>query len=192
MAGFLGCRLLSGFWCLVIGWCDYCRILQLVNGINRMSLQLFFERLRKERDALGYTQDEMAENTKVSKRSYCAYEAGETAPSAKLLAALAVMGMDVAYLLTGQRNPAAPPPRLTPDEQELLALFRAAPLAVKAAAIGALQGAAVQSGLNLHQSGSGNVQIGQQAGAIHNAGAIGFFTQQKGDKPNARKRSGKG
>ncbi|WP_144011732.1 helix-turn-helix domain-containing protein [Vandammella animalimorsus] len=52
--------------------------------------------------------------------------------------------------------------------------------------------ATAQAGFSLHQSGGGNVQIGQQAGAIHNAGAIGFFKQQKGDKPNARKRSGKG
>ena len=78
-----------------------------------MSLQLFFERLREERDALGITQDAMAAKAGISKRSYCAYEAGETAPSAKLLAALAGMGVDIAYLLTGQRGgavQAAPPP----------------------------------------------------------------------------------
>lgn len=150
------------------------------------------ERLREERERLGLTQSQMGELAGVTKKSQINYEKGERHPDSVYLAAIAAAGADVLYILTGQRNPAAPAHRLTPDEQELLALFRAAPLAVKAAAIGALQGAAVQSGLNLHQSGSGNVQIGQQAGTIHNAGAIGFFKQQKGDKPNARKRSGKG
>jgi transcriptional regulator with XRE-family HTH domain len=69
-----------------------------------MSLQLFFERLRSERERLCLTQDQMVVKTGVSKRSYCAYESGETAPSAKLLAALVVAGLDVSYLLTGNRN----------------------------------------------------------------------------------------
>jgi len=53
-------------------------------------------------------------------------------------------------------------PALNVDEQELLSLFRAAPLAVKAAAIGALQGGAAARAAsgNLSQRGSGNVQVG--------------------------------
>lgn len=66
-----------------------------------MNLQLFFDRLKAERVKRGSTQDDMAAALGVSKRSYCAYEAGETAPSAKLLAALASMNIDIAYLLTG-------------------------------------------------------------------------------------------
>lgn len=68
-----------------------------------MNLQDFGERLRVERVRLGATQDEMAVKLNVSKRSYCAYEAGETAPSAKLIAALAeVEGVALDYLLTGK------------------------------------------------------------------------------------------
>lgn len=68
-----------------------------------MNLQDFGERLRVERVRLGATQDEMAVKLNVSKRSYCAYEAGETAPSAKLIAALAeVDGVALDYLLTGK------------------------------------------------------------------------------------------
>lgn len=110
-----------------------------------MSLQLFSERLKDDRVQRGLTQDQMALAIKMSKRSYCAYEAGETSPSAKLLEALASMGSDVGYLLTGQRTGGVKP-TLTADEEELLALFRAAPLAVKAAAIGALHGAAAAPG----------------------------------------------
>lgn len=69
-----------------------------------MKMQLFPTLLREERESLGLTQDEVAESAGISKRSYCAYEAGETAPSAKLLSALALMGADVSYLLTGTRG----------------------------------------------------------------------------------------
>lgn len=64
-------------------------------------LQHFSERLEKVRLDRGLTQDVMAKQIGVSKRSYCAYESGETPPSAKLLTALAGMGVDIAYLLTG-------------------------------------------------------------------------------------------
>lgn len=68
-----------------------------------MNLQLFGERLRAEREKIHATQDQMAALVGVSKRSYCAYEAGETAPSAKLLAALAdIQAISLAYLLTGK------------------------------------------------------------------------------------------
>lgn len=98
-----------------------------------MSLQLFYERLRKAREDSGLTQDAMALKVGVSKRSYCAYEAGETAPSAKLLAALAEMGIDVAHLLTGQSSQSEKSaPALAPDEEILLDNYRHAPAGVRA------------------------------------------------------------
>jgi len=96
-----------------------------------MSLQLFFERLKEERLRLGLTQDELAAQVGVSKRSYCAYESGDTSPSAKLLAALVGMGCDVAYLLTGERLPGTP--ALTPEESALLDNFRHSPPAARKA-----------------------------------------------------------
>jgi transcriptional regulator with XRE-family HTH domain len=89
-----------------------------------MYLQYFFERLKFERELLGFTQDEMVVKTGVSKRSYCAYEAGDTAPSAKLLAALVMAGIDVPYLLTGQRSQPIES-SLTRREQSLLANYGA-------------------------------------------------------------------
>jgi len=84
-----------------------------------MILQLFSERLKEAREQIPLTQDEMVLKTGIPKRSYCAYEAGDMAPSAKLLAALALMGMDIGYLLTGVRSaPAAP--SLTPRQRALL------------------------------------------------------------------------
>jgi len=88
-------------------------------------MQYFFERLRGEREVLGFTQDVMAEKVGVSKRSYCAYEAGETAPSAKLLTALANMGVDIAYLLTGERSRPVPSTYdQPPEERALLSDYR--------------------------------------------------------------------
>ena len=117
-----------------------------------MSLQLFYERLRKAREDSGLTQDAMALKVGVSKRSYCAYEAGETAPSAKLLAALAEMGIDVAHLLTGQRSqPLAPEARPTVSEGDRILLdnFHAAPAQVQAGvktALGAFAPAGADAG----------------------------------------------
>ena len=72
-----------------------------------MNLQEFGGRLAATRTRLQLTQDEMADRLGVSKRSYCAYEAGDTSPNAKILAALAECGIDMAYLLTGRHFPLA-------------------------------------------------------------------------------------
>lgn len=89
-----------------------------------MNLQ-FFERLRLFRESASLTQDEMAKAIDMSKRSYCAYEAGDTAPSAKLLGALATMGADIGYLLTGRRTTPLPEEvALTRGERVVLDHYR--------------------------------------------------------------------
>lgn len=80
----------------------------------------------------------------VTKKTQMLYEAGERSPDTRYLAALHEVGADVRYIVAGLRD-APPPDVISTDERELLALFRAAPLAVKAAAIGALQGGAQAS-----------------------------------------------
>jgi transcriptional regulator with XRE-family HTH domain len=97
-----------------------------------MNLHLFFERLREERERLGLTQDEVVKATGISKRSYCAYEAGDTTPNAKFLASLIGIGMDVSYLLTGQRSqPLAPQALLPKSDRALLDDFHHASHAVQ-------------------------------------------------------------
>lgn len=97
------------------------------------------DRLFAERERLGLSQPAMADAARVTMRSQRNYEKGERFPDASYLAAIAAAGADIRYIVTGERDGPAPE-ALTVDERELLALFRAAPLAVKAAAIGALQG----------------------------------------------------
>lgn len=96
-------------------------------------------RLKEERQRLDMNQTQLGESGGVTKKTQMLYESGERSPDAVYLAALAEIGADVRYIITGQREGPAPEV-VRGDERELLALFRAAPLAVKAAAIGALQG----------------------------------------------------
>lgn len=102
------------------------------------------DRLISERERLGLNQDQMAAAGGVKKRAYCYYESGERVPDAAFFAGVAKFGADIRFIVTGDREGPAPEV-LSADERELLALFRAAPLAVKAAAIGALQGGSVPS-----------------------------------------------
>ena len=83
---------------------------------------IFCGRLKETRIKLEKTQLDMAKDVGISKRSYYAYESGETPPSPKLLTALAEMGIDVSYLLIGKPvNPlAAPRPALSKREAALL------------------------------------------------------------------------
>lgn len=96
----------------------------------------FGERLLEERDRLELSQPAMADAGRVTMRSQRNYEKGERFPDAAYLAAIADAGADIQYIVTGQRSDMA----LTPDERELLALYRASSLTGKMAAVGALQG----------------------------------------------------
>lgn len=85
------------------------------------------ERLKEERERLGFTQPALAAIAGTTKKSQIDYEKDLTQPKAGYLAAVAKVGADVQYIVTGERSAGA----LTPDEKDLLAHFRAAPLAVK-------------------------------------------------------------
>lgn len=94
------------------------------------------ERLKEERERLGLSQPAFAAVAGAAKRTLIDWEKGATSPSAVQLAALSAIGVDVLYILTGQRTMDA----LSRDEQELLERFRAASLDGKMAALGALKG----------------------------------------------------
>jgi transcriptional regulator with XRE-family HTH domain len=67
------------------------------------------ERLKEERKRLGLNQDAFAGLAGVSRRAYAEWEAGNTSPTAAQLAALSEEGVDVLYIVTGQRSVAAVP-----------------------------------------------------------------------------------
>lgn len=100
------------------------------------------ERLREERERLGFTQPAFAGLAETTKKSQIDYEKDLTQPKAGYLAAVAKVGADVQYIITGVRSSAA----LTTDEDELVRLFRAAPLAVKAATLAGLAAGGAPAG----------------------------------------------
>jgi transcriptional regulator with XRE-family HTH domain len=69
------------------------------------------DRLKQERQRLGLSQEEFARLGGVQKRAQIHYEKGERKPDTDYLAAVAAAGVDVRYVITGQR--------LTPSEHEL-------------------------------------------------------------------------
>lgn len=92
-------------------------------------------RIKEERERLGLNQTQLAALAGSTKKTQIRWEQeGGASPDAEALAAWARIGVDVQYIVTGERCSGA----LTPDEKELLEKFRAAPLAIKAAAFAAI------------------------------------------------------
>ena len=76
------------------------------------------DRLREVREALGLSQQALAERCGITARSQRNYESGERLPDAAYLAAIAAAGADVLYILTGQRaGGAAAAPVAEPTQQ---------------------------------------------------------------------------
>lgn len=65
------------------------------------------ERLREERVRLSLSQELMGESAGVRKQAQLKYENGQRHPDAAYLERLAAIGVDVLYVLTGRRAPAA-------------------------------------------------------------------------------------
>jgi transcriptional regulator with XRE-family HTH domain len=113
---------------------------------------MYYKRMKEERKRIGGSQENFAAQAGVSRRAYASWESGDTSPTAVHLANLAVSGADIQYIVTGERSDNV----LTPDERELLSLFRAASLTGKAAAVGALKGAADSAKTSVKVRASGN------------------------------------
>ena len=96
----------------------------------------FFERLREERKRLKLNQTQLAALAGTTKNSQLNYEKGNVCPNAEYLVAIAAAGVDVQYVLTGQRSSE---PVLTPEEKELVTAWRQAGDPGRAAALAALR-----------------------------------------------------
>lgn len=120
------------------------------------------DRLKEERLRLGMTQVQLAAELGIAKKSQTNYELGNSSPSADYLAALAAVGVDVGYVLTGKPSAA-----LSNIESELLRRFRAASTDVRAAVMAGLGAAAAASadGPSFTVHGDNNGQ--QVAGDLH-------------------------
>lgn len=83
------------------------------------------DRLREERDRLGLNQTEFAKIAGTTKKSQIDYEKNLTQPKAGYLALIGEVGVDVLYVVTGQRTPGHTP--LSRRESALLDNYRHSP-----------------------------------------------------------------
>lgn len=82
---------------------------------------VIYLRLKQERERLGLTQPALADVAGAAKRTVVDWEKGVSSPTAVQLAALAVAGADVLYILTGARSQAVPESAtLSPRQRALL------------------------------------------------------------------------
>lgn len=85
------------------------------------------ERLKEERNRLGFSQTEFAEMVGASYKSQLRWEKDESAPGADALGVWAGVGLDVLYVVMGQRTTSSSIqpdiPKLSPEKQELLDAF---------------------------------------------------------------------
>lgn len=130
----------------------------------------FFERLREERKRLKLNQTQLAALAGTTKNSQLNYEKGNVCPNAVYLAAIAAAGVDVQYVLTGQRSAE---PVLTPEEKAVLAAWQKASQAVRAAALAALQAGADAKkparqivGGDVHTEPGGKTIIAENIGSL--------------------------
>lgn len=83
----------------------------------------FGERLKEERVRLGFNQGDFAAIGGVAKTSQFNYEKGERSPDAAYLSAVAAAGLDVLYVVTGERKRESSA-SLSASEANVLACYR--------------------------------------------------------------------
>lgn len=138
------------------------------------------DRLREERLRLGLSQPKFAEIAGTTKQTLFSWETCKTAPDAHQLASFALNGVDVFFVLTGERLSAQPAADASeqllldnyrrcalPAKQNLLqsSVLLAAGLAESAKRVPAVKAKAQGlQPISLSADGSGNVQIGSIGG----------------------------
>lgn len=76
-----------------------------LQGLRRMiDLKEFGRRLQEERKRLGLTQEELGQRTDLSRAAQATYEGGKAAPDIVYMALAGDAGIDVNYVLSGQRS----------------------------------------------------------------------------------------
>lgn len=134
-----------------------------------------FERLKSERERLGYSQSEFADLAHATRKTVFNWESGSGTPGADVLAAWADVGLDVLYVVTGDRS-FVPPKKLTSEEETMLDYFHQASKEARKAALRALLSATAElpaaapsragGAHSQHNSGNNAVQIGSHGGKV--------------------------
>lgn len=130
------------------------------------------ERLREERERLGFSQLALADIAGVKRNAQGNYEKGERLPDAAYLAAIAGVGVDVKYVVTGVRDMAD----MSALEQVMLTAFRGASLDIKGAALNVLLANKAPAAITAFMQNYGEVGgvfQGDNNGGIHMGGGKG-------------------
>lgn len=77
-------------------------------------------RLAEERNRQGLTQTQLAGLAGVTRKTVFGYESGQRAPDGGAMSIWAAAGLDVLYILTGQRAAAPPAPVLSREHAALI------------------------------------------------------------------------
>ncbi|MDF7667908.1 helix-turn-helix transcriptional regulator [Orbaceae bacterium ESL0727] len=82
-------------------------------------------RLREQREKLGYNQTNFAEHAGITRKTLFGYENGTRSPDAASLAAWEELGLDVLYVVVGQKNRTInnSNAKISHEEQELIDVF---------------------------------------------------------------------
>ena len=77
------------------------------------------ERIKEERERLGFNQSDFAALAGATRKTLFNWESGAASPNAEALAAWAREGLDVLYVVTGQHSQGLPP-----DQQVLVSAYQ--------------------------------------------------------------------
>lgn len=136
------------------------------------------KRLKEERNRVGLTQQALADLLGTRREIFSRYENGQVVPGGDVFERLATAGIDIAYVLTGDRS-FEPGPSLTPEEQVMLDYYRAASRDVRKAALGALIGGAAPGKTKVGQVFHGNVGQAIEGNVDQRGVTIGVFRKNK-------------
>jgi transcriptional regulator with XRE-family HTH domain len=114
------------------------------------------QRLKAERKLLKLTQQDAALACGVARETWSRYESGEMTPGLEVLAAFGRRGANVGWIVLGQGDRPAHDP-LSPDEQVLIAHWRAASKPVRNAALAVLLSDGSAARAPVHQKFAGPV-----------------------------------
>jgi transcriptional regulator with XRE-family HTH domain len=128
-------------------------------------MSTFFERLREERERLTFSQDAFGAIGGVQRRAQINYEKGERLPDIAYLRAIAKVGADVLYIVTGVRG--IP---LGGEEALLLEGFRKMDAETKRRTLAMVYGGTppAASTSTFHVAGSVGNQVGSMTGGKFN------------------------
>lgn len=124
------------------------------------NLQHIGERLRGERARLGLSQVVFSDACGVNRSTLATWEKGEQSPTAAVLSLMAGLGVDVLYVVTGERAPLGSG-ALSQEERQLVAIYKKGD-ALARQALESVAAMAARSGAP--SSGGNTVNIGGDVG----------------------------